>query len=306
MSSINDQASRKLNYHHRSNNNKSLHEKSNPNILTSSPVTEKKDKVKIHEFLMNDKNSDEELIDNNASFKNTIQSINDKDDVNYFVESHNDTHLLKTSVKNQHKKNLQDILNTKDIDAEYLKSSEMLYENIINAIDYFKKAGEISFRNEDKLPVVKILKDDYEKLKNEYELTIQENKKLKEKNKMLKDKSSYQQSSNDSVNVNKFIDSLMFLQSKNEELEKENSYLKKMTDELKSRIRNKNYSEEKYYSKSKINHSQNKSISNTSNNRKNKNDHMEVLIKEQISCMKKMLMLVQEKDNTTTTSVTVN
>ena len=56
----------------------------------------------------------------------------------------------------------------------------------------------------------------------------------------------------------------------------------------------------------------NKSSSNTKSqttlntHSKNKSDHMERLLKEQITCMKKMLILVQDdKDKTTNSSISV-
>ena len=77
-----------------------------------------------------------------------------------------------------------------DTDNKYVESSNKLIDTILNSLDYFKKVNEISFRNEDKVPTVKILKDDYEKLQIEYESIINENQKLKEKLKYIKENSA--------------------------------------------------------------------------------------------------------------------
>jgi len=98
----------------------------------------------------------------------------------------------------------------------------------------------------------------------------------------------------------------MNVQLKNEDLEKENKILKMEIDELNLKIRKqkkKILSEEKYNNvytndnkKGKI-LTQTKSQSNLK--KKEKKDHMEILLKEQISCMKKMLVIVQDQDSPT-------
>jgi hypothetical protein len=78
----------------------------------------------------------------------------------------------------------------------------------------------------------------------------------------------------------------MYLQNKNENLEQENTLLRRENDELQKskklqtdeRVRNRTLTQTKSH-----------------NIFRNKNDHMESLLKEQIECMKKMLVLVQEK-----------
>ena len=161
--------------------------------------------------------------------------MNDKDNVNYLLDSNNltakekDKALFATAMKVD---SLKPDPEFQDTDNNYVKSSEKLFEMVSASLDYFKKAAEISLRNEDKVPVVKILKEDYEKMKNDYEFVINENKKLKEKNKSLASQYSHKDQSRGSgernnnsnrggengepsnINVSKFIDSLMYLQTK--------------------------------------------------------------------------------------------
>jgi hypothetical protein len=82
----------------------------------------------------------------------------------------------------------------------------------------------------------------------------------------------------------------MYLQTKNENLEQENKMLRKENDELlvKSKRTHKNSDERNMRNRTTL--TQTKS----QNNFRTKNDHMEVLLKEQIHCMKKMLLLVQD------------
>jgi hypothetical protein len=144
-------------------------------------------------------------------------------------------------------------------------------------------------------------------LKIEYESVINENMKLKEKNKMLKENLGRGgNSTNENFNLSKFIDSLTYMQAKNEELEKENRIVKLENEELNKKLKymKKMYSDDKYASKNKSN--QNKSQTTLRNQNKNKNEMMENLLKQQIMCMKKMINIVQDdKDNTTSTSLTV-
>jgi hypothetical protein len=76
----------------------------------------------------------------------------------------------------------------------------------------------------------------------------------------------------------------MYLQNKNENLEQENKMLRRENDELQ---------------KTKLNKQEvrNRTLTQTKSHNvfRNKNDHMESLLKEQIECMKKMLVLVQDK-----------
>jgi hypothetical protein len=77
----------------------------------------------------------------------------------------------------------------------------------------------------------------------------------------------------------------MYLQNKNENLEQENKLLRKENDELqRMRVAKQN---------DKVRNTLTQTRSQTL--LKNKNDHMEMLLKEQIECMKKMLVLVQDK-----------
>jgi cell division protein FtsB len=236
--------------------------------------------------------------------------MNEKDNVNYLVESNpNNEEIFKNAMKKT--KNLiestQGEILFEDTDNKYLESSNKLFETLASSLDYFKKLGDLSVKNEDKVPTVKILKEDYENLKKNYELLLAENGKLKEKNKYLKENSNRPIPSsgifknNESLNVNKFIDSLMFLQTKNESLEKENKQLKTFVEKLKDKYR--------HVKKKNLDSLKNKTINTKSQStlntqgKNNKNDQMENLLKEQISCMKKMLCIVQDgKENTTLSS----
>ena len=262
------------------------------------------------------------MLDENTSFRNTIQSLNEKDNVNYFIESNSNTDdVFKMGIR-KNKQNLEHTQRSEilfeDTDNKYTESSNKLLDSIISSLDYFKKVSELSFKNGDKVPTVKILKEDYEKLRNEYEIMLVENKKLKEKNKALKENSVRLNSSSgngnhsygENINVNKFFDSLMFLQTKNEELEKENKQLKSHNEDLKERLKiekKKRLSPEMNKNKSQHFHNLHSTHNvKTLPQAKVKNDQMETLLKEQISCMKKMLMIVQDgKDNNTIASASV-
>jgi hypothetical protein len=155
--------------------------------------------------------------------------------------------------------------------------------------------NDISFRNEDKVPTIKILKDDYERMRSEYDNVLTDNKKLKEKYKAMKEKNSYSTSESSNLNANKLIDSLIYLQNKNEEIEKLNKILKSENEKLKEKLKNKRVDEdERQSSNKKLGNSSRKSQS-LFESQKIKNDQMESLLKEQISCMRKMLVIVQDK-----------
>jgi DNA recombination protein RmuC len=207
-----------------------------------------------------------------------------------------------------------------DAENKYVESSNRLFDTVIQSLDYFKKINDFSLKNDDKILKIKNLKDNYDKLSQDYELILKENQKLKEKNKILKDKS---QNSNlqaefntscsstsavNNVSLNKFIDSLMYLQTKNEDLEKENKSLKIQVESLKEKVK---YEKKKRLPDEKLSSNRTKLINtksqNTLHSQKNKNDQMELLLKEQISCMQKMLVIVQDsKDSTGNTNSSVS
>jgi hypothetical protein len=179
---------------------------------------------------------------------------------------------------------------------------------------------------------IKMLKDELYMTKSEKEIIKNENKNLKDKIKiLLKSNSktsnnlntsninnslskSNQNISNASnyideknVPVNKIIESFLKLQLKYDELEKENNYLiiknedlskrlittsKKSITEVKEEMNNSKYSPyHKFRPKTKSNNNNHLNIPN--DNRINKGNNMENLIKEQLKCMQKMLSLVQ-------------
>ncbi len=88
----------------------------------------------------------------------------------------------------------------------YKKANDNLINAIQNSIDYFRSTN---FDKLDNIKFIKLSKEEYEKLKSENESLLIENKRLN-KNKHGND-----------INVNKFIESLMYLQNKNENLEQE-------------------------------------------------------------------------------------
>jgi hypothetical protein len=77
----------------------------------------------------------------------------------------------------------------------------------------------------------------------------------------------------------------MYLQTKNENLEQENKMLRKENDEL-QRVRK---------TDDRVRSTRTLTQTKSQGAFRNKNDHMEGLLKEQIECMKKMLVLVQDK-----------
>jgi hypothetical protein len=64
----------------------------------------------------------------------------------------------------------------------YKKATEDLLQAIDGALGHFKTA-DFKLRNDDKKPVVKILKEEYDKLRLENENLMLENKKLRKDNK---------------------------------------------------------------------------------------------------------------------------
>lgn len=200
MNTTSDQASRKLNYHLRSN--KQSIDRSSPHILTSSPVLERKDLQKLHknsEFLKTEKNLDD-TFDDNASYKNTIQSMNEKDNVNYMADSLNDRpEIFRTALKIDRKRGV-----IEDRNGNYERATAKLMETINGSMEYFAKI-HLDYKNDDKMPIVKLL-EDYEKMKLEYDGIVMENQKLKEKYRMLKEsKNAHNQHASpaDNVNINK-------------------------------------------------------------------------------------------------------
>jgi hypothetical protein len=286
----------KIQYHHRAK--QMSVDKSTQEILNSSPVLEKKNKEFIIENKM--KLDDADYFEAETSFKNTIQSMNEKDNVNYLIESNSQNdQIFKTAMK---KNNQNMIVSTQQSEIlfedtdnnNYVESSNKMLETIKKTLDYFKKSQEILLKNEDKVPTVKLLKEDYEKMKLDHDTLLIENQKLKDKIKILKESSP--RSNTDNVNISKFMDSLMYLQSKNEELEKENKFLKSENEDLIKKLK---------YEKRRFNESHqgrkltsNKSQSALHSQNKMKQDQMELLLKEQITCMKKMLFIVQDGKET--------
>ncbi len=265
----------RIQYHQRS---KQLSiDKSNPEILTSSPIIDMRGGDSINKDI---RLEDGDYLEE-ASFKNTIQSMNEKDNVNYLIES-NQNELFKTSLKDKN----QEVL-FQDTDNNYDDASNKLIDTIKKSLEYFKYSNDITMRNEDKVPTVKILKEHYDKMKMDYENVVIDNQKLKEKIKVLRESSPRTNNITENVNISKFMDSLMYLQNKNEELEKENRYLKTENDDLVKKIKKKRYAS--YNEKSG---SKSQSLINSQG--RAKQDQMEGLLKEQISCMKKMLFIVQD------------
>jgi hypothetical protein len=263
------------------------------------------------------------ILDENTSFRNTIQSVNEKDNVNYLADSNTNSENLffRTNMPQNKKGPFQKSENLfEDAENKYVESSNRLIDSVMQSLDYFKKVNDFSFKNDDKVLTVKILKDNYDKLSQDYELILKENQRLKEKNKILKDKSQNSNlhaevntscSSNsavNNVNLNKFIDSLMYLQTKNEDLEKENKMLKVQVDGLKEKLK---FEKKKRQPEEKLSTNRSKLINtksqNTLHTQKNKNDQMELLLKEQITCMQKMLVIVQDsKESTGNTNSSVS
>jgi hypothetical protein len=233
--------------------------------------------------------------------------MNEKDNVNYLVESssNNEEAIFRTALKKT-KKLGENVNLIEDKDNKYVESSNKLLETISNCLDYFKKINEVSFKNEDKPQIVRILKSDYENMRKDYESLVLENKRLKEKNKMLKENSAknYTSMDNSGVNINKLIDSMIYLQTKNEEVEKENRFLKSELEKTKEKLRSEKKKRNNQEQNSQSSYKSKFPSKTSQSTLGNKSEQMETLLKEQISCMKKMLIIVQDKkDNTTTSSV---
>jgi hypothetical protein len=180
---------RKLNYHQRSN--KASIDRSSGQILSSSPNIKAS---RLHEYLQNKNfeivnlNLPKDRDSADEEFKNTIQSMNEQEGVNYMGDYTG--HLFKTAIKRD------TIINNNAI--SYKKATESLLMVIDKSLSHFKST-EFKFKNEDKKPIVKILKEDYDKLREENEGLIQENKKLRKELKNSENNSN----SNNNVNVNK-------------------------------------------------------------------------------------------------------
>jgi hypothetical protein len=293
---------RKIQYHHRAR--QASMDENNSQVLTSSPILENKIKEKtttpyflnknsvkyFNNFYSNEQDEDEENPEENISLRHTIQSINEKEDNDYLMESNLFKDIdLKT--KNKNKKNLN--FKLEDSDDHYAKASENLLSQIKMTLDYMN-TKEIKTKNKDKLPTIKILKEDYDKLRNDYEILVKENLRLKEKNKQLKENTTRPNSNIDNFNLTKFLESLTYMQTKNSELEKDNRNLKSENIDLLQKLKyiKKLYSEEK-----QMNNKNNKNYSSRNHVKpinKNKNEIMEDLLKQQVTCMKRMICLVQD------------
>jgi hypothetical protein len=312
---------KKLNYHKDRSTKASL-DRSNPQITTSSPILESK----VPEFFRMDR--DEDSLDD--GIKNTIQSINEKDNVNYFLESNNTGDVKTAGIINSKKMkqvNFKESLILFDSDNNYARGSEKLLNTIVDSIDYFNKVND--FKPDLKGgQFIKMPKEDYEKLKNEFDILVNENAKLKEKNKILiKNNSSvkhsanssrdYNNQNNESVNLNKFLEFSVLIQSKNEKLEEENKVLKNENDNLVKQLK---FMKKKMKALGGYSNSNNMQMHNPKeemNMKKtqsksqlqqinNKKLNYENMLKDSINQMSKILNLIQmEKDNTTTTSISV-
>jgi len=266
-------------------------------ILTSSPaVVDGKSKT----LDINKLNLDEDEYLEETSFKNTIQSINEKDNVNYLRES-NQIQNFETLKRNKYENTQNSEILFQDTDNNYDESSTKLLDSIKSSLDYFKKTVEIGMKNNDKVSIIKMTKENYEKMKLDYENVLIENQRLKEKIIKLKETSPRSNISiTDNVNISRFMDSLMYLQNKNEELEKENKLLKSENDEIAKKLKIEKTKRLNAYDPHVKKLSSNKSQSTLPyhNQNKMKQDQMEILLKEQITCMKKMLFIVQDgKEN---------
>jgi hypothetical protein len=219
--------------------------------------------------------------------------MNEKDDVNYLMESNvlNKDDYLTT--KNNKKEQID--FSIEDTDEHYLKASENLLSHLKVALE-FLNSKEIQTKNKDKEPTIIILKEDFEKLRSDYDDVVKENLRLKEKNKQLKENSSRGPKNFDNFNVSKFLDSLTYMQNKNQELESENKNLKAENEEMLQKLKymKKVYSDDKHGNLKSNKNYQNKMHASVRAVNKNKNDMMEELLKQQVKCMKKMICLVHD------------
>lgn len=197
----------------------------------------------------------------------------------------------------KHKLKEQIDFSIQNTDQNYVKLSKNLISHIKGTLQ-FLNSKEIQIKNKEKKPVIKLLKEEYDQLRNEYDDVINENLKLKDKIKQLKDNSSKGGLNNsENFNLSKYLDSLTYMQNKNQELENENKKLKAENEEILHRYKQMKrvYTEEKNVNVNK-NH-KNYQINSHGSSRegnKNKNEMMEVLLKQQVKCMKQMISIVQD------------
>jgi len=265
---------------------------------------------------------------NNSNIQSSRDSNTNKKillNSNNIITSNNNNNIMNC--------NISPIVNFKDMtlkdrDEVYIKSTEKLLGSLKASIDFFNEIpNDFSSKNSDlKDRAVKMLKDELDKIKSEKEIILSENKKLKEKIKIfMKNNSSNnlnaintnnslsksnQNMSNslsyiddNSVPVNKVIESLLKLQLKYDELEKENIYLKSENEDLnrKLTVTNKFVTEgkerDKYSPYNKTRPGTKSQTYNPINSKRKQSYEMENLIKEQLKCMQKMLYLVQEDNS---------
>jgi hypothetical protein len=181
-------------------------------------------------------------------------------------------------------------------DENYIKASENLISHIKGTLQ-FLNSKEIQIKNIEKKPIIKLLKEDYDQIRNDYDNVLKENLKLKDKIKQLKENTSKGGANNfDNFNLSKYLDSFTYMQNKNQDLEIENKKLKTENEEIIQRYKQMKrvYTEEKNVN---VKHHKNYQINSHGSSRdgtKNKNEMMEVLLKQQVKCMKRMISLVQD------------
>ncbi len=168
--------------------------------------------------------------------------MNDRDNVNYLIESTNDNKInykmdmpnlrFKTSLSDfpDNISNINNVTNNKDIlsnknfnltsnnnspignikdlvlhdrDEIYIKSTEKLLINIKNSIEHFNNYQQVTVKNSDVKEIVKMLNDELDKIKSEKEMVLIENKKLKDKIKILiKNNNNLNNNLNNNGNLN--------------------------------------------------------------------------------------------------------
>jgi hypothetical protein len=286
----------------------------------------------------NNGNFEKEIIYNQKVFKTSLNDIN-KSTHNRDLNNNNIIKKIILTTNNSASNNNSPLNNFKDLiskdrDEIYIKSTEKLLLNLKNTIDFFNEVPQdITVKNSDlKENAVKILKDELDKIKSEKEIIFSENKKLKEKIKILMKNNNSNSNINNTNNtnnslsksnqnisnaisyieennvpVNKVIESFLKLQLKYEDLEKENNYLKTENEDLNRKLTvtkkfvTEDKEKEKYspYNKSRPG---TKMQNNNYSQRKSSNE-MEILIKEQLKCMQKMLYLVQDENSNDVTKM---
>jgi hypothetical protein len=122
--------------------------------------------------------------------------MNEPEGVNYMGDYTGN--LFKTTIKRD------TIINNNAI--SYKKATESLLIVIDKSLSHFKST-EFKFKNEDKKPFVKNLKEDYDKLREKNEGLIQKNKKPR---KELKNSENNNNNNNNNVNVYKVKEFLYF------------------------------------------------------------------------------------------------